>query len=81
MNPTELAHRLRDDIAEALGRTDISVEDDLTGLGLDSIRLMVLLEKWRQTGVELSFLDALATPTAIGLAVAATKNATGSGPR
>ncbi|MDR1431790.1 MAG: phosphopantetheine-binding protein [Propionibacteriaceae bacterium] len=76
MNQIELAERLRRDIAETLGYSDFDITEDLTGVGLDSIRLMVLIERWRADGVEISFLDALAAPTALGLANAAIQNGT-----
>ncbi|MDR1237195.1 MAG: phosphopantetheine-binding protein [Propionibacteriaceae bacterium] len=74
MTTTELAERLHGDIAETLGHDGFSVDEDLTGVGLDSIRLMILIERWRADGIELSFLDALATPTALGFASAAIQN-------
>lgn len=36
---------------------DIHASDNLLDLGLDSIRLMILLEKWRAQGVEVDFVE------------------------
>jgi aryl carrier-like protein len=75
MTEDDLAAQLRDDIASILGETDLGVDDDLPALGLDSIRLMVLVERWRGAGVDLTLLDALAAPTARGFAQAALRAA------
>ena len=57
--------RLRVDVAEALGEPpeQISDTDDLLDRGLDSIRLMSLVERWRETGVEVGFIDLAEEPT------------------
>jgi aryl carrier-like protein len=58
--------RLRADIAAALGEApeDVGDDDDLMDLGLDSIRLMSLVEQWRaETGAEIGFVDLAEEPT------------------
>lgn len=46
------ADRVRADVAGVLGRdpADIGTEDNLLDLGLDSIRVMSLIERWREAG-------------------------------
>ena len=50
---------LRADLAEVLGEPaeDIGYDDDLRDLGLDSIRLMSLVETWRGRGAKADFAD------------------------
>jgi aryl carrier-like protein len=57
--------RLRADVADALGEPagDIGDADDLLDRGLDSIRLMSLVERWRAEGAEVGFIDLAETPT------------------
>ena len=57
--------RLRADVADALGEppSDIGDADDLLDRGLDSIRLMSLVERWRGEGAEIGFIDLAETPT------------------
>ena len=57
--------RLRADVAEALGEPaeQIADSDDLLDRGLDSIRLMSLVERWRDEGAEVGFIDLAETPT------------------
>ncbi|WP_121393540.1 phosphopantetheine-binding protein [Actinokineospora cianjurensis] len=43
--------------------TTIADDDNLLDHGLDSIRVMTLLESWRTTGTALSFADLAETPT------------------
>jgi len=50
----ELLHLLPDEVADA---------DNLFEYGLDSIRLLTLLERWRDAGVEVSFVDLAEQPT------------------
>ena len=57
---------LRVDLADVLGERpeDIGDDDDLRDLGLDSIRLMSLVETWRGRGAKADFADlAEAAPT------------------
>lgn len=57
--------RIRADVADALGEppADIGDVDDLLDRGLDSIRLMSLVERWRAEGAEVGFIDLAETPT------------------
>lgn len=57
--------RLRTDVADALGEPpdQIGDADDLLDRGLDSIRLMSLVERWRGEGAEVGFIDLAETPT------------------
>ncbi|WP_405012642.1 phosphopantetheine-binding protein [Kitasatospora sp. NBC_01539] len=50
---------LRADLADVLGERpeDIADDDDLRDLGLDSIRLMGLVETWRGRGAQVEFAD------------------------
>ena len=56
---------VRQHVAEVLGEpaTDIGDHDDLLERGLDSIRLMSLVQRWRELGFETSFIDLAETPT------------------
>lgn len=51
--------QLRGDVAELLyvEPAEIADDDDLMSLGLDSVRVMSLTEKWRRGGVDVSFVD------------------------
>ncbi|TDV53620.1 aryl carrier-like protein [Actinophytocola oryzae] len=51
---TELLHLLPDEVRDS---------DDLFEAGLDSIRLLTLLERWRDAGAEVGFVDLAARPT------------------
>ncbi|MGW4379742.1 phosphopantetheine-binding protein [Kitasatospora sp. NPDC004531] len=50
---------LRAEIAELLGERpeDLHDEDDLRDLGLDSMRVMHLVETWRARGARVEFAD------------------------
>ncbi|MER8101361.1 phosphopantetheine-binding protein [Kitasatospora sp. NPDC094016] len=50
---------VRADVADILGERpeDVSDEDDLRELGLDSMRLMHLVEIWRARGARAEFAD------------------------
>lgn len=50
----ELLHLLTDEVAD---------DDNLFEYGLDSIRLLTLLERWRAHGVEVSFVELAEQPT------------------
>lgn len=56
---------LRADIAELLFMEDDELADDadLFEEGLDSVRLLGLVERWRAAGAEVAFVDLAATPT------------------
>ncbi|MGH3586044.1 MAG: phosphopantetheine-binding protein [Pseudonocardia sp.] len=63
---TELApERIRADVAALLGCTvgEIDPDEDLLDRGVDSIRLMSLVEQWRQAGATgLEFADLAEQP-------------------
>lgn len=53
------------DLADVLDEPDLALDDDtnLIDLGLDSIRIMSLIERWRRDGVEVSFMELIDRPT------------------
>ncbi|MER8097570.1 phosphopantetheine-binding protein [Streptomyces goshikiensis] len=57
--------RLIQDVADVLYAepADISPDEDLLDQGLDSIRLMTLVERWRAEGARISFVDLAERPT------------------
>lgn len=59
------AESLRADVAAVLGAPRDELIDDQTLLdqGLDSIRLMFLVEQWRARGVSLTFAELAERPT------------------
>lgn len=60
--------QLRIDVAEQLGEPveELDVDDNLLDRGLDSIRLMTLVEKWGEDGIDVSFLELADDPTVAG---------------
>ncbi|MGW0435668.1 phosphopantetheine-binding protein [Micromonospora sp. NPDC003197] len=58
---------LRAQVIEVLGEP-VGDDDNLLDAGLDSIRLMTLVERWRADGREVSFLDLAEDPTIAGWA-------------
>jgi aryl carrier-like protein len=52
MNQTLSPDRIRADVAELLGCApdDLAPDENLRDLGLDSVRLMTLVERWRADG-------------------------------
>jgi bifunctional isochorismate lyase / aryl carrier protein len=62
---TKLVAELRDRLANLLqcSPQDMEPEDNLLDFGLDSIRLMSLIEHWRHEGVEVDFADLAERPT------------------
>ncbi|MFB4426468.1 phosphopantetheine-binding protein [Streptomyces sp. QL37] len=46
--------RVRADVAELIGcdPAEIELDDNLNDLGLDSVRTMVLIERWRGAGAD-----------------------------
>ncbi|WP_438030502.1 isochorismatase family protein [Sorangium sp. So ce233] len=57
--------RLRADVAEILEQpvSMISEHESFLDLGLDSIRIMSLVERWREAGIEVSFVELAERPT------------------
>ncbi|MFF8831199.1 phosphopantetheine-binding protein [Streptomyces sp. NPDC015131] len=57
--------RLVRDVADVLylDTDDVSADENLLEQGLDSIRLMTLVEKWRAEGARIAFVDLAERPT------------------
>lgn len=57
--------RLKRDVAEMLyvDPDDVLAEESLLEQGLDSIRLMTLVENWRADGARISFVELAERPT------------------
>lgn len=57
--------RIRADVAELLYQEPEEVADsaDLLGSGLDSIRILTLVERWREAGATISFVELAEAPT------------------
>ncbi|MFD6967556.1 phosphopantetheine-binding protein [Streptomyces sp. NPDC059979] len=64
-SPSLTLERLVRDVADVLYTepSDVSLEEDLLDQGLDSIRLMSLVEKWRAEGATVTFVDLAERPT------------------
>ncbi|WP_326673909.1 phosphopantetheine-binding protein [Streptomyces sp. NBC_01257] len=65
MSQTLSPERIRADIAELLGcdPDGIAPDENLVDLGLDSVRIMVLVERWRAAGAAtLEFPDLFELP-------------------
>ncbi|WP_031081362.1 phosphopantetheine-binding protein [Streptomyces sp. NRRL WC-3549] len=65
MNQTLSPARVRADVAELLGCApeEIAPEENLVDLGLDSVRMMTLVERWRSAGAAtLDFPDLAEQP-------------------
>ncbi|MGY0022384.1 phosphopantetheine-binding protein [Streptomyces sp. cg35] len=62
---TLTVEQIRADVADCLGENpaDIPVDENLVDHGLDSVRIMTLLERWRRDhGVTASFVDLAEKP-------------------
>ncbi|MFI1396000.1 phosphopantetheine-binding protein [Streptomyces sp. NPDC020681] len=58
-------HQIRADVADVLGEDPADIPDDenLADYGLDSMRLMSLVERWRREhGADVSFVDLAERP-------------------
>ncbi|WNG36063.1 isochorismatase family protein [Archangium violaceum] len=57
--------QVREDVAEILLQSSAAISDDenLLERGLDSIRIMSLVERWRRTGAEITFVELAERPT------------------
>lgn len=62
--PALTASRVRAEVAELLGTdaSSIPLHDNLFDLGLDSIRMMTLIERWRSAGATVEFPDLAEQP-------------------
>ncbi|GIH78898.1 phosphopantetheine-binding protein [Planobispora longispora] len=62
---SETAVRLRAEIAELiyLDPEELDFDENLMDAGLDSIRVMTLIERWKREGVEVGFADLAERPT------------------
>ncbi|MEV0373863.1 phosphopantetheine-binding protein [Streptomyces sp. NPDC050636] len=56
---------IKSNVADILGLSaaEIGDDDNLLVAGLDSIRMMTLSARWRESGVEVSFADLARKPT------------------
>ncbi|WP_131732593.1 non-ribosomal peptide synthetase [Actinomadura formosensis] len=56
---------LRRDVAELLylSPDELAEDQDLFAMGLDSVRLLALVERWREHGVDVSLIDLAERPT------------------
>ncbi|MEU3461055.1 phosphopantetheine-binding protein [Streptomyces sp. NPDC006733] len=56
--------RIRHDVAEVLDEDpqDIPFDENLVDYGLDSVRIMTLVERWRREGVEVTFVELAEQP-------------------
>ncbi|GHH35655.1 phosphopantetheine-binding protein [Streptomyces candidus] len=64
-HPTLTVEQIRADVADVLGEDpqDIPVDENLVDYGLDSMRIMTLVERWRRDhGTTASFVDLAEKP-------------------
>ncbi|NLG56718.1 MAG: isochorismatase [Rhodococcus sp.] len=56
---------IRDDVAAVLGLPSSELDDtaNLIDEGLDSIRAMTLVERWRSAGADVDLVDLVGEPT------------------
>lgn len=59
---------VRSEIAALLGEPDdeVGLDENLLGLGLDSVRVMTIVERWRGRGWDISLADLAGDPTVRG---------------
>ncbi|MGC0363616.1 aryl carrier-like protein [Rhodococcus sp. 27YEA15] len=65
MTSTVTSDRIVADVAEVLSlkAEEIGSDVDLSDLGLDSVRLMTLVERWRGAGADADFSELAQDPT------------------
>ncbi|GAB2547818.1 phosphopantetheine-binding protein [Nocardia heshunensis] len=65
MSPPLTFDRVRSDIADELflDPGELAPTADLFAAGLDSVRVLSLVERWRAAGCEIGFMDLLEQPT------------------
>lgn len=68
MTPAMTRDGLRADVAELLDLEpgELEFDDNLIDAGLDSIRVMMLIERWRARGAEIGFAELAEAPTLDG---------------
>ncbi|MGW9120331.1 phosphopantetheine-binding protein [Streptomyces sp. NPDC055663] len=59
------AHQFRADLAELLHQEpeEVDLDDNPVGAGLDSLRLVTLVERWQEYGIDVSFIDLAELPS------------------
>jgi len=77
-NPPLTKEQMRADIAEMLHESADAIQDDdnLMDYGVDSMRLLNLIVKWGEQGVEIDFADMAEAPTLANWWAAAEKQMT-----
>ncbi|MER8098658.1 phosphopantetheine-binding protein [Kitasatospora sp. NPDC094016] len=56
--------RIRTEVADLLGEdpADVPLDENLADWGMDSVRLMALVERWRAEGAEVAFVQLAERP-------------------
>ncbi|MEV5205261.1 phosphopantetheine-binding protein [Streptomyces sp. NPDC053720] len=59
------AQQFRADLAELLYQEpeEVDLDDSPAGAGLDSLRLITLVERWQAYGIDVSFIDLAEQPS------------------